>query len=245
MLQKTDNQLKNKYVLVTGANKGTGFEIAKNFLLEGAIVGVHHYKDESGARKLFEYAKPGQCEIFEADFSKSKEVLSLWKEFISWSKGKIDVLVNNAAAIGQTNEDWDMVFQVNAKAPFLLSRLAFDAMSVQKQGRIINISSLSVKLGGSLDVLRYSASKAALEAITKSFAREGSRFNILVNAVRPGVTDSPIHKKLAQSDPSFKISAIPLNRFALPKEIADAVIFLAGSKSSFVTNTIIEVSGGQ
>ena len=242
---KINNQLKNKYVLVTGANSGTGFEIAKNFLLEGARVGVHHYRDQAGAMRLLKYAKPGQCEIFQADFSDSKEVFSLWQEFVSWSRGRIDVLVNNAAAIGQTNEDWDMVFQVNAKAPFLLSKLAFGIMSKQKWGRIINLSSLSVKSGGSLDVLHYSASKAALESVTRSFAKAGARFNVLVNAVRPGVTDSPLHKKLAKNDPSFRISAIPLKRFALPKEIADVVIFLAGRKSSFITNAIIEVSGGK
>lgn len=249
---KNNNQLKNKYILVTGTNSGIGFQIAKDFLSEGALVGAHYYQDRKGAARLFKYAKTGQWQIFPADFSRSKEVLSLWNDFISWSKGRIDVLVNNAGEVGQrmeleelTEEAWDRAFQVNVKAPFLLSRAAFRIMSKQRWGRIINISSIGVKFGGSPATLHYSASKAALEVVTKSFAKAGATCNVLVNAVRPGVTDTPLHKKTSRKDLSARIDLVPLKRLAHPAEVSAMVLFLASKKSSFITNTIIDVAGGE
>lgn len=249
---ENDNQLKNKYVLVTGANSGIGFQIAKDFLSEGAIVGAHYYGDKAGAEDLLKYAANGQCQIFEADFSQSEKVLRLWDEFISWSKGRIDILVNNAGEAGRaqsleelSEETWDKIFQVNLKAPFLLSRAALSVMSKQQSGRIINISSIGVKFGGSPTTIHYSASKAALEAVTKSLAKAGAPFNVLVTAVRPGVTDTPFHKKIGRPDLSPRAELIPLKRVAKPSEISNMVIFLASQKSSFITNTVIDVAGGE
>jgi len=249
---KDKNQLKNKHVLVTGASSGIGFQIAKDFLLEGAWVGAHYCRNRKGVEKLLKYAKSGQCRVLQADFFRSEEVLRLWNEFISWSKKRIDVLVNNAGEVGRatnlkglTEEAWDRVFQVNVKAPFLLSRAALSNMSKKRSGRIINISSVGVKFGGSRNTLHYSASKAALEAITKSFASVAAPFNVLVNAVRPGVTNTPLHKKTGRKDMSKRINMIPLKRFAEPYEISNVVIFLAGKKNSFLTNAIIDVAGGE
>lgn len=249
---QNNNQLENKYILVTGANSGIGFQVAKDFLLEGAIVGAHYYGDKAGAQDLLKYAQDGQCQIFEADFSQSEKVLRLWNEFIGWSKGRIDILVNNAGEASQpktleelSEEAWDKTFQVNLKAPFLLSRAALALMSKQQSGRIINISSIGVKFGGSPTTIHYSASKAALEAVTKSLAKAGAPFNVLVNAIRPGVTNTSFHKKIGRSDLSSRAALIPLKRIAKPSEISNMVIFLASQKSSFITNTVIDVAGGE
>lgn len=247
----TNNQFKAKYILVTGTNSGIGFQIAKDFLLQGAFVGAHYYNERKEAKELFQYAKPGQCKLFEADFSQSAKVWRFWDEFISWSKGKIDVLVNNAGevqpmALKDLTEDvWDRTFQVNTKTPFFLSQAALAVMSKQESGRIINISSIGVKFGGSLTTLHYSASKAALEAVTKSLAKAGAPFNVLVNAIRPGVTDTSLHQKIGKKDLSARTALIPLKRIAKPAEISNAVMFLASKKSSFITNTIITVAGGE
>ena len=248
---KDKNQLKNKYVLVTGASSGIGFQIAKDFLLEGAFVGVHYCNNLKGAKRLLKYAKNKQCKIFKSDFSSSKEVSALWNEFILWSKGHIDVLVNNAS-FGKfisfenlSEEDWDRTFQVNLKAAFQLSRAAFPIMSKKKNGRIINISSGGWKYGGGKDTIHYSASKAALEALTIAFAKRGAPHNVLVNAIRPGATKTPFHKKIGRNDLSARVKLVPLKRLAKPSEISNAVLFLASSKSSFITNTIINVTGGE
>jgi len=248
---KDKNQLKNKYVLVTGASSGIGFQIAKDFLLEGAFVGVHYCNNLKGAKRTLKYAKNKQCKIFKSDFSSSKEVSALWNEFILWSKGRIDVLVNNADFVkpmsleNLSEEEWDKTFQVNLKAAFQLSRAAFPIMSKKKNGRIINISSGGWKYGGSKASVHYGASKAALEALTIAFAKIGAPHNVLVNAIRPGATKTPFHKKIGRNDLSARINLVPLKRLAKPSEISNTVLFLASSKSSFITNTIINVTGGE
>ena len=243
--------MEDKWVLVTGASSGIGFQIASDFLKLGASVGAHYCRDQAGARRLLDYAAPRRCKVFQADFSSSEEILRLWDEFMAWS-GRIDVLVNNAGEAPQpaplrelTEEAWDKTFQVNVKAPFLLSRAALPVMSNQRWGRIINISSIGVKFGGSPITIHYSASKAALEAITRSFAKEGAPFNVLVNAVRAGVTDTPLHQKVGRGDLSGRIALIPLKRLAEPREISNVVLFLASEESSFITGTVVTVAGGE
>ena len=248
---KENKQLKNKYTLVTGASSGIGFQIAKDFLLEGAFVGIHYSKNLKGAKRLLKYGKNNQCKIFKSDFSNSNEISTLWNEFSLWSKRRIDVLVNNASFVkpvsleNLSEEEWDKTFQVNLKAAFQLSREAFSIMSKKKNGRIINISSGGWKYGGGRDTIHYSVSKAALEALTIAFAKRGAPHNVLVNAIRPGATKTPFHKKIGRKDLSARINLIPLKRLAKPSEISNTVLFLAGSKSSFITNTIINVTGGE
>ena len=250
---KDKNQLKNKYVLVTGASSGIGFQIAKDFLLEGAFVGVHYHDNLNGAKRILKFAKNKQCKLFKSDFSKSEEVSALWNEFIQWSKGHVDVLVNNASFVkplsldNLSEEEWDKTFQVNLKSAFQLSRAAFSIMSKKKNGRIINISSGGWKYGGGKDTIHYSVSKAALEALTMAFAKIGAPHNVLVNAIRPGATNTPGHLQRYPdtSDFSARVNLVPLKRLAKPSEISNMVLFLASSKSSFITNTIISVTGGE
>ncbi|MDA1196510.1 MAG: SDR family NAD(P)-dependent oxidoreductase [Nanoarchaeota archaeon] len=246
----TNKQFQNKYVLVTGASTGIGQQIAKDFLLEGAHVAAHYCNNKKEAEKLLEFSK--NCTLIQADFSQSDDVMKLWDEFIAWSKGKIDVLVNNAGAIYDpapfselSMESWERTQQVNLKAPFLLSRAALAVMAKRKEGRIINISSGGWLHGGGEETMHYSASKAGLEAITKAFAKVGARNNVLVNAVRAGATDTPFHKKMGRTNIAARVDYIPLKRLAKTTEISNAVLFLASDNSSYTTNTIISVTGGE
>lgn len=243
--------MKGKRVLVTGASSGIGFQIASDFLKAGASVGAHFRNDDEGVRRLSQHTTSGEYEVFQADFSHSADVHRLWGEFLDW-RGGIDVLVNNAAEAASplpleelSEEAWDATFQINTKAPFLLSRAALECMKTQGSGRIINISSIGVKFGGGITTVHYSASKAALEAITRSFAKAGAPFNILVNAIQAGVTDTPMHVKIGRYDLSDRIEMIPLKRLANPKEISDTVLFLAGDGGSYISGTIIPVAGGE
>lgn len=243
--------LERKRVLVTGASSGIGFQIAADFLRQGAMVGAHYRSNEDGVRGLLKLDSPGQCRTFQADFVDSGDVRRLWSEFIDWSGG-IDILVNNAGAVAVPvpladigDDAWDATFQVNVKAPFLLSRAALPIMQEQGSGRIINISSIGVKFGGGVSTVHYSASKAALEALTMSFAKAGAPSNVLVNVVRAGVTETPFHEKIGRTDLTGRVSLIPLKRLAKPAEISDAVLYLAGNQSSFVTGTVLTVAGGE
>ena len=144
-----------------------------------------------------------------------------------------------------SEESWDSTFQVNVKAPFLLSRAALSVMQKQGSGRIINISSIGLKFGGSINTVHYSASKAALEALTASLAKAGAPFNVLVNTVRAGVTDTPMHERIGRADMSGRADLIPLKRLADPSEVSNAVQFLASDKSSYITGTVLTVAGGE
>ena len=246
-----NKQFENKYVLVTGASSGIGYQIAKDFLLQGAFVGVHYFNNINGAKRILKYANNKKCKIFKSDFSSSKNVSALWDEFILWSKGRIDILVNNAGFVkpmpidNLSEEEWDRTFQINLKSAFLLSRAALPIMSKKKNGRIINISSGGWKYGGGISTVHYSVSKAALEALTIAFAKIGAPQNVLVNAIRPGATNTPFHKKMGRNDLSERINLVPLKRLARPSEISNTVLFLASPKSSFTTNAIIDVAGGE
>ncbi len=156
MNKSLTESFKGKRVLVTGASSGLGFQIASDFLSEGAFVGAHYASNRRGAEKLLESVPAEQCQLLQSDFSRSQEVLRLWDGLMEWTQHRIDILVNNAGEATQpmpcdqlTEEAWDRTFQINLKAPFLLSRAALSIMSRQGSGRIINVSSIGVKFGGS------------------------------------------------------------------------------------------------
>jgi 3-oxoacyl-[acyl-carrier protein] reductase len=118
-------------------------------------------------------------------------------------------------------------------------------MQEQRSGRIINISSIGVQFGGGVNSVHYSASKAALEALTLSFAKAGAPYNVLVNTVRAGVTDTPFHEKIGRDDLTDRANLIPKKRIAKPEGISNSVLFLASDSSSFITGSTLTVAGGE
>lgn len=249
------DSIKGKRVLITGASSGIGAETAKLFGRYGARVGVHYRENRKAAERVERTinSSSGQAEVFKADLLKSRAAPSLIKSFIKkW--GGIDVLVNNAGAcyeykhFSELDEPaWDKMIALHTKAPFFLMQEAFKAMKKQRRGRIVNISTNSIKYGGAHN-MHYYASKAALEALTGGFSREGVKYNILVNSLRCGLIDTPMRTKIAgytEEDFRRRAALVPLGRAGQPADIAGLILFLASAGGDFITGEIFTIAGGE
>ncbi|WP_242492681.1 SDR family NAD(P)-dependent oxidoreductase [Methanolobus psychrotolerans] len=244
--------MKGKKVLVTGASTGIGACIAELFASYGADVGIHYNKSEKEANDLLQKIKlnGGNAEIIQADLLDSSSYKNIIDSFIC-TFGGIDVLVNNAGGIYGFKHfidldeiSWDETFTLNAKAPFFIAKEAFSYMAEHNGGKIINISSVSAKYGGSENSMHYGASKAALDAITNGLARAGVERNILVNSVRAGFVDTLFHKKIGRKNIDERIKMTPLKRAGVPKDIAKMVLFLASEAGDYITGEVFTVAGG-
>lgn len=234
-------------VLITGANGGIGLALVKRYLENDHHVIGHYHRTKS---RLEATARDELCTI-RADLADPKMVRQLFDRCVK-ERGGIDILINNAGTFsfsrdvtGISEADFDRVVQINLKAPFLLSQLVFKKMQTKNWGRIVNISSIGLKYGGSIGSMPYTISKSGLETMTLAFAKAGAPYNILVNAVRAGITDTTFHDLNPKKDIKKRIDMIPLKRMATPEEIADTVFFLTSEKSSFTTGSIITVAGGE
>lgn len=239
--EMVDGCFANKIVLVTGASRGIGREIAKQMADSGAIVIANYCCNEKAARTLCK----NNIEIFKADVSNELEV----KRMISSIKtryGRIDVLINNAGVIYRSEnwysmsiEQWKRTIDVNATGMWIITKEVYPLMS-SVGGAIINVSSI-YGMSGIASELAYSCSKSMVICMTQALAKELAP-NIRVNAVCPGntVTDMIPSKKI-----KIEIEKkTPLQRSALAKEIAKAVLMLAADDSSYITGAILPVDGG-
>ena len=167
-------------------------------------------------------------------------------------KLKVDVLINNAANF-HISDCWEKIpmsrleeiMQINFQTPLRLCQYFVDNMSENKWGRIVNISSISVEHGGNPSSLVYTASKSALESMTKSLSKSTARFGVLINAIRVGITDTEFHKKNPKKSIIERVKQIPLGRMAQPEEIARTIFFYGSDFNTFTTGSILKVSGGE
>ncbi len=247
--------IENKKVLITGASGGIGYSMAKLFASYGACVGLHYNSQKEKAMELLKEIRDNseKAELFQGNLLYQRVRKNLVKSFVK-TFGGIDVLINNAGDINEykhfselDEKSWDHIFNLNVKAPFYLSTSAFQFMKENNGGRIINISSVNVKYGGSGKSLYYSAAKAALDNLTIGFAREGAKYNILVNSIRCGLIDTPMRTKVkGYTEDQFKkrIGLVPLKRAGRPIDIARMALFLASESGNFITSEIFTVAGG-
>jgi 3-oxoacyl-[acyl-carrier protein] reductase len=239
-----------RVALVTGASKGIGKAAAERLARDGFAVLIHYGGDEAGAKATVAdiEAAGGKARALRADVTRAADVARLFEETIA-ALGRIDVVFNNAGIniaptpLAQMEEaDFDRVMNTNMKGAFLVMREA--ARRVADDGRIINVSTTMVaqpRPNGSI----YSASKAAVESMTRILAREIASRRVTVNAVAPGPVDTALFRA-GKTEAALKMAAefSPLNRVGQPDEIAAVVSFLASPQSSWVTGQIVRANGG-
>lgn len=236
-----------KKVLITGSSRGIGAACAEAFAERGYFVIINYNTNYNAAQELSEkIAKKYNTNpiVYKCDISDSAAIKKMFEEI-----GDIDVLVNNAGISQQklftdiTDEDWKKMMSVNLDGVFYCSREAAKNMIKRKTGSIINISSMWGQTGASCEV-HYSAAKSAVIGLTKALAKELGPSNIRVNCIAPGVIDTDMMKSFDENTKQELKEETPLVRLGTPKDIADAVVFLADDKSGFITGQILGVNGG-
>lgn len=238
-------------VLITGASRGIGAECARTFAKNGYNVAINYFSSEKNALDLKSEINDGGgvAEVFKADVSDEKQVEEMISAVVK-RFGKINVLVANAGVSksgvfsDMTQSDFDKIFDTNVRGVFNVVKGVLPHMYERESGSIVTISSIWGQTGGSCEVL-YSMSKAAIIGMTKALAKEVAPMHIRVNSVSPGAIDTDMLSCLTDEEKEDFIMQTPLNRLGKPKDVADAVLFLADDdKSSFITGHVLSVNGG-
>lgn len=242
--------LKNKNVIVTGATRGIGREIALTLAENGANIAINYRNYNNEVESLLEEIKSFGVNAIaiKCDVSKTQEVDDFVKE-VKLHFNTIDVLINNAGItkdgliLRMKEEDFDDVLDVNLKGTFNATKAVSSIMVRQKYGKIINISSV-VGIAGNAGQCNYAASKAGVIGFSKSVARELASRNVNVNVVAPGYINTDMTKKLPDKVKEEIIKSIPMKKIGDPKEVANLVLFLSSNLSDYITGQVINVDGG-
>jgi len=245
--------MSSKVVLITGALTGIGRATALAFAREGAGVVVSGRRDDAGQALVIELRELGaEAEYVRADVRNDDDVRVL-VEKTGARFGRLDVAVNNAGSEGkpgpvieQTTQTFAMTFDTNVLGTLLSMKYELRVMQAQGSGSIINLSS-TMGSRGAPGASLYTASKHAVEGLTKSAALEGAAFGVRVNAVAPGPVDTELLNRFTGSAErkAGLIAGVPLKRAGKPEEIAQAIVFLASESASFITGQVIGVNGGK
>ena len=238
--------LKNKNIIVTGASGGIGNSIVEVLSMSGANI-VASGTNEEKLEKL--KSKFDSIKILKFDISRTDKIESFIEDASNLLGGSLDCIVNNAG-ITQDNlgirmniEEWKKVIDVNLTSTFLMSKFSIKKMLKNKSGKIINITSI-VGHTGNLGQANYTASKAGIVAMSKSLAIEYAKKNININCISPGFIKTAMTDKIDEKFKDLIISKIPSARLGEPKDIANAVLFLASDQSDYINGETLHVNGG-
>jgi 3-oxoacyl-[acyl-carrier protein] reductase len=238
-----------RIALITGANRGIGFEILKSLAVAGyTVIGTSRSQEGKDIidKELVASNSKGFGSILDV---KDKDSIKELNKQIKEKHGTVSVLINNAGItadnlmIRMSDDEWSDVIETNLSSIFRITKEIVRDMMKQRYGRIINIGSV-VGLSGNAGQVNYSSSKSALLGFSKSLAREVASRNITVNTISPGFIDTDMTKKLKEEQKSALISSIPLGRMGSAAELANVVKFIASEEASYITGENINVNGG-
>ena len=243
-------ELEGKTAIITGAAGAIGSVTAELFAKEGAKL-ILIDLNETALNELGQKLTQQGTEVltFVIDVSNEQQVIKVVEGTIE-KFGKIDILVNNAGICRMIpileieSAEWDKILAVNLRSVFLFSREVFRHMKERRCGKIVSIGSAAGKIGGLAAGAHYSASKAGVMCFTKSLALQAASYKINVNAVCPGPTESEMTNAWGRDTNTAFAAKIPFQKYGKPIDIAQAILFLSSSKSSYITGEILDVNGG-
>mgnify|MGYP001432781554 CR=1 FL=1 len=248
-------ELQGKAVLITGASTGIGAALAKAFASQGAFVGIHYNSSEAAAQSVAEdiRAAGGTAHLVRADASKSGEIARAVEETAA-AFGRLDGLINNAGGMvarlpyaEMTDAHYDAVMDLNGRSILAATRAALPYLKNAGSGFIINTTSIAARNGASNGAGLYGSSKAFVSNVTRGMAKEFIPFGIRVNAVAPGVIDTPFHERYStEAQLKAMLATIPQGRLGTVEDCVGVYLFLAcQSLSGYIIGQTIEVNGGQ
>jgi NAD(P)-dependent dehydrogenase (short-subunit alcohol dehydrogenase family) len=241
--------MEKKIAIVTGGSSGLGYATVKKFTENNIFTFVIGRDEEKLKKACSEFGK--NCEAVVFDVTQLDKIPALIKK-LAGQKGRIDILVNNAGInqkkplVEVTDEEFQKIIHTNLSSVFSFSREVAKVMIAQKSGCVINISSMAAQYGLP-GVISYTASKTAIDGITRAMAVELSPLGIRVNAIAPGFIFTKMSSAALDSDPQRKqkvLSRTPMGKLGMPEDVANTAFFLASDEASFVTGTVIPVDGG-
>lgn len=244
------NFFTNKRVIVTGATRGIGKAISQAFLNHGAeVIGIYAGNKEAAETFMKEAADQQQnLSLYKCDVANAEDVAAFFQT-IETRYDTIDILINNAGIRRDSivalmkEEQWQQVLDINLTGTFLMSKHAVPLMMKQKFGRIINITSPMSYLGFAGQA-NYAASKAGQIGFTKSLSKETAKKKITVNCVSPGFIATDLLDDLPKEQMAEYKKLVPMKRFGTTEDVSDSVLFLASDKASYITGTVLEITGG-
>jgi 3-oxoacyl-[acyl-carrier protein] reductase len=246
--------LTGKVALVTGASSGIGAATAILLADLCAQVAIGYHGNPAGAEQVRSkiVGDGGKAIAVRADVTKADEIVSL-ASAVTGQLGPIDILINNAGSLMRRmrilevrEESWDEIQDLNLKSAVLCSQAVAPSMIERKRGTIVNVSSIAGRNGGGPGASAYASAKGGLISFTKALAKELAPQGVRVNAVSPGVIETPFHERFSTPEMMRNfVTAIPLGRVGRPEECANVIAFLASDAASYVVGETIEVNGGQ
>ncbi len=243
-----------KNLLITGASQGIGKATAIEAAKQGMFIGVNYNQNETEADKTISEIKNngGDAIKIQCDVGDYRAVEKMFDVFLN-TVGSLDGVFNNAGITGPISKivnldptDLESLVRTNIMGAYYVAQNSAKIMIKQKKGNIVNMTSIAADIGGAGELIHYAMTKGAIHSLTYGMAKELGEHGIRVNAVSPGLIDTEIHAKAGDADRVQKLMpSVPLSRVGSAKEVADAVLWLLSSKSSYVCGTIVKISGGR